>query len=196
MTATRVARTPAAQRAVLTEALTLSGWTAKRTPARQYPHLPKVVELVPPPGSMQLKLLLVSYPHSDGQLAELIAEPTRLAAKGGRGMRPSWRLSAFDAPATAVLAAAKAAAEEANVPTLDVAGWEISNAYSVAGQLTATCFTDPQSGVDATFHFPMSAGDCGGWLINGTRCYADASAHVPGAVIHALATGLNSSASL
>lgn len=193
MTSTRIATTVAAQSVVLTEALTTRGWTAKRSEVRDACKVTQTISLTPPLGSAPVRLMIATYPENGGQLVEFISEPTRGTGKSSTGSRFYWRLSVFDAPQSAILAAARTALACDHGATFDTAayeGWETCHLRSSTDQLVTSTFVHPTGQVTATYHYPTAPGECGGWLICAPDSYADASGHTPGPVIRELAENL------
>lgn len=137
-----------------------------------------------------------------------------------RDVSKSWRMTAYDAPIEAILGAAAAVLGKApELSQSELAGWTVehaphcetsSDAVSDAlktempsgRRVRATRFTRRDGAVTATFHLPNytppcqscthdgDLGDSGGWLISGPGFTAEATAHIPEAVIAAFAHGL------
>lgn len=193
MSATRIATTAAAQSVVLTEELTARGWTAKRCHVRDARKVAQTVSLAPPVGSVPVKIMIATYPEDGGQLVEFTCEPTRGTGKWSTGAQFFWRMSVFDAPQKAILAAARVALTQEHGAVFDTAaqeGWEACLTRSVTGHLESSTFVHPTGQVSATYHYPHAPGECGGWVIDAATCHADATGHTPGPVVRELAENL------
>ena len=193
MTSARIAKTAVAQSVLLVEEFIARGWTAIKHPVRDDAALSQAALLVPPSGAVPVKLAIVTEPNGGAKLAELIYEPTRGTGKGNSSGYPFWRLSIFDGPASAILAAAHVAITAEHGPTFNTAtyeGWEACSTHTASGHLTSTTFVHPIGQVAASYHYPDVPGECGAWLIYGPVCYADATGHTPGPVIRELAESL------
>lgn len=189
----RVAVTPAAQSVVVDETLISAGWTSRRTRARDGHQISHSIAFQPPPGSEPVELLLVRYPHDGGQLAELIRAFSRGTSTPGDARRFPWRLSILDAPAPVVVAAARLAIRESRGPTFDTAmweGWESVLKRSTGNRLAKSTFVHPTGQVVASYHYPVGAGECGGWTISTPTVWADATGHTPGPLVRAVAESL------
>lgn len=193
MATTRIASTAVAKSVVLTDQLTARGWTATRSQVRDPRRVSQTVRLAPPLGSAPVKIMIVTYPEDGAQLVEFTCEPSRGTGKWSTGAQFYWRLSVFDAPHTAILAAARVALTQEHGPVFDTAaqdGWETCLTRDANGHLAASTFVHPVGRVSATFHYPFTPGECGGWVIAAPTCHADATGHTPGPVIRALAESL------
>ncbi|WP_194911459.1 hypothetical protein [Catenulispora rubra] len=193
MTSARIAKTTVAKSVMLVDEFTARGWTANRHPVLDSADVSQSALLRPPSGAVSVKLTIVTYPDG-GTLAELIYEPSR--GKGywsGGNARSYWRMSVFNAPASAILATAHIAITGENGPTFDTVayeGWETCATYTAGGHLQSTSFAHPTGQVAAVYHYPDTPGECGAWLISGPSCHADATGHTPAPVIRALAENL------
>lgn len=199
---------------VISKALTRTGWTSRRVPDGEHPGAVGAASHVRGGASVLVLTLGGRY----GQMVEILADAVpKATADGGRRTipgRPSWRLTAYDAPAEAVVAAAQAAyapATEANSRWAD--GWTVEHApahargRNVPNIVRATQFIRPDDAVIATFRTPTYSppcetcahagdlGDAGGWLITGPGFTAEATAHTPTDVIAAFTRALPGSAS-
>jgi len=193
MTSARIAKTAVAQSVLLVEEFMARGWTAKQHPVRDDADVSQAALLTPPTGAVPVKLAIVTEPDGGAKLAEFIYEPTRGTGKRDTSACPFWRLSIFDAPASAILAAARVAITAERGPTFNTAayeGWEACSTHSASGHLTSTTFVHPTGQVAASYHYPDVPGECGAWLIYGPVCYADATGHTPGPVIREFAESL------
>jgi hypothetical protein len=142
-------------------------------------------------------------------MAELVgpAVSAGRADTGGRlgsGRRPSWRLTAYDAPAAALAAAALTATRDRSGPkNLQEAGWRVVR-HPADDRLRPALpeFIRPDGAVSAAFRAPTftppcercqhygDLGDSGGWLITGPGFTADATAHTPEPVVTAFALAM------
>jgi hypothetical protein len=193
MTSTRIAKTAVAHSIMLVEEFVARGWTANRHPVRDEADVAQSALLVPPSGALPLKLTIVTYPDSGGQLVEFICEPSRGTGKWSNSTRSYWRVSVFDAPAPALLATARFAITSERGPIFDTAaheGWEACSTHTADGHLESTTFVHPTGQVAAAYHYPDTPGECGAWLIQGPGCYADATGHAPAPLIRHLAESL------
>lgn len=193
MTSARIAKTAVAQSVLLVEELTARGWTANRHPVNDK-DVAQSALLIPPSGALPVKITVVTYPDDAAQLVEFIYEPSRGTGKWSSGdARSYWRMSVFDAPATAIVAAAHVAITGGPGPTFDTAGqegWETCVNHTAAGHLESTAFVHPTGQVAAVFHYPDTPGECGAWLMFAPSCHADATGHTPARVVRALAESL------
>ena len=204
----------------LGKALTHRGWTSRSEPKDKHPGA--VTATVHRRSGIRTLVLTLGGRH--GQMFEITAEAgSGPRGQGGRRVRAaktSWRLTAYDTPIEAVLAAATAAFDDPlDSNPLGSAGWTIEHALvcknrSGATQYTAdaatpwgvrvraTRFTRPDGALIATFYLPTYAppcehcthhgelGDTGGWNITGPGFTAEATAHTPTAVIGAFTRAL------
>ena len=160
-------------------------------------------------GAVNLLVLSLGYRH--GQIVEIEggARARSYPTRGGHsiGGRPSWRLTAYDPPAEAVVDAALAAREPSTeLGAFEVAGWRTARPHIRSVKRPRfTTYTRPDGAVVASFHVPTFTptcdycsavhgdhGDAGGWLIKGVGVACDATAHTPGSVVSAFALGLPS----
>ncbi|MBS2545514.1 hypothetical protein KGQ19_01390 [Catenulispora sp. NL8] len=157
-----------------------------------------------------VKLLVLSLGMQRGQIVEIAGapRPRTFPTRGGHaiGARPSWRLTAYDPPAEAILAAALAAGDSApELGAFEVAGWTAVRPHtSKVSRPRVATYTRPDGAVVASFHMPTFTpscercaehgdhGDAGGWLVAGLGVTCDATAHTPGSVISAFALALPS----
>ncbi|MEZ0107928.1 hypothetical protein ABH920_001920 [Catenulispora sp. EB89] len=193
MTSARIAKTAVAQSVLLLEEFITRGWTVNQHPVRDDADVSQAALLTPPSGAVPVKLAIVTEPNGGAKLAEFIYEPTRGTGKGSSGAPCFWRMSIFDAPASAILAAARVAITDEHGPTFNTAtyeGWEACSTHTASGHLASTTFVHPTGQVAASYHYPDVPGECGAWLIYGPVCYADATGHTPGPVIRAFAENL------
>lgn len=193
MTSVRIAKTAVAESVMLVEDFVSRGWTANRHPVRDSAHLAQSALLTPPSGVVPVKLTVVTYPDGGGQLVEFVHEPLRGTGKWSSSARSFWRMSIFDAPPSAIRAAARVAITDEHGPTFDVAtneGWEVCSTREASGHLTSTTFVHPTGQVSAAYHYPAAPGECGGWLICASGSYAEATGHTPGPVIRQLSESL------
>lgn len=193
---------------VIGKSLTRRGWTSSVEPRTKHPGTHHATLWVPgaTPG---VSLLILTIDGRQGQLAELFgpANSTARADVDGRprsGRRPSWRLTAYDAPAAALIAAALSAADDPpDAQTLEAAGWTVVRHQADDRRRPALPeFIRPDGAVSAAFRAPTftppcercshcgELGDMGGWLITGPGFTADATAHTPGSVVTAFALAL------
>lgn len=219
-------RTPAATSVQLAradalgKALTHRGWTSRSEPKDKHPGA--VAATVYRRTGVRALVLTLGGRH--GQMIEITAEAgSGHRGEGGRRVRavkPSWRLTAYDAPTKAVLAAATAVFDDPmDSNPLESAGWTIEHArvrndgssamsYTAdaampwAAKVRATRFTRPDGALIATFHLPTytppcercthhgELGSAGGWDITGPGFTAEATAHTPAAVIGAFTCAL------
>lgn len=185
------------------KALTRQGWTARHETRSDHPGAVAV-------GShtrLGTKVLVVTMGARHGQLVEVIGAgvPAGRTPSGGHstGARPSWRLTAYNPSASAVLAAAAAACTAAHYSgVLETNGWQADRTIkrNIRTPRTTT-FTYPGGAVAVTFHVPTftppcpscgpgrECGDSGGWIVNGP-CFMEASTHTPESVIAAFVQGL------
>ena len=204
----------------LGKALTHRGWTSRSEPKDKHPAA--VTATVHRRSDLRTLVLTLGGRH--GQMIEITAEAgSGRRGQGGRRVRavkPSWRLTAYDAPIKAVLAAATAAFDDPlDSNPLESAGWTIEHAlvrkdrssatpYTAEAatpwgvKVRATRFTRPDGALIATFHLPTytppcehcthhgELGDTGGWNIIGPGFTAEATAHTPTAVIGAFTRAL------
>lgn len=202
------------------KALTHRGWTSRREPDNQHPGAISATTYARP----GIRTLILTLGGRHGQMIEIIAEAaTGYRGQAGRRVRevkPSWRLTAYDAPIEAVLAAATAALDDPqDASPLVPAGWTVEHALvrkdgsgampytadaavSWSAKVRASRFTRPDGAVIAVFHVPSytppcehcthhgELGDTGGWDITGPGFTAEATAHTPAAVIGALTRAL------
>jgi len=219
-------RTPAAtslhlaRAEALGKALAHRGFTGRREPQDTHPG----VIAATAHSRCGIRVLILTLGGRHGQMIEITAEATagyrEQAGRRVREVKPSWRLTAYDAPIEAIIAAATAAfGDPAGPSPLEGAGWTVehalarnvgSNAMSYTAHATvppgtkvrASRFTRPDGAVSATFHIPAytppcercdhhrELGDTGGWDITGPGFTAEATAHTPAAVIGALVRAL------
>ena len=193
---------------VIGKSLTRRGWTSSVEPRTKHPGAHRATVWVPDaaPG---VSLLILTIGGRQGQLAELLGPATSATRTdaGGRsrsGRRPSWRLTAYDAPAPALIAAALSAADEPpDAQSLEAAGWKVVRHQADDRRRPALPeFIRPDDAVSAAFRAPTftppcercshcgEVGDMGGWLITGPGFSADATAHTPGSVVTAFALAL------
>ena len=217
-------RTPAAtsvqlaRAEALGKALTHRGWTGRREPEDQHPGAIAATAHTRP----GIRVLILTLGGRLGQMIEITAEAaTGYRGESGRRVRavkPSWRMTAYDPPFEAILAAATAAGPP-DPNSLETAGWTVEHALArnVDGnalsytadaatpwgaKVRATRFTRPDGALIATFHLPTytppcehcshhgELGDTGGWDITGPGFTAEATAHTPPAVISAFTHAL------
>jgi hypothetical protein len=198
-----------ARAAAIGESLTRSGWTCRREPNDTHPGA--IAATAHTRQGMRALILTLGDRH--GQMIEITAEATT-EQRGERGRqvrdrKPSWRLTAYNPPTQAILAATTAAFDGTPDPTpLETAGWTIRQdparkaARTSLRMVRATWFTRPDGAVTASFHIPTyrppcehcahhgELGDTGGWYITGPGSTAEATAHTPAAVIGAFALAL------
>lgn len=193
----------------LSKALTRRGWTGRREPQGAHPGAVAAIAHT----RRGIRALILTLGGRHGQMIEITAEASiGQRGHGGRRVRevkPSWRLTAYDPPVQAMLAAATAAVGDASdVSQRQHAGWTIEQAparkigTNPVRMVRATRFTRPDGVVSATFHVPTynppcehcahhgELGDTGGWIITGPGFTAEATAHTPSAVIAAFAHAL------
>ena len=193
MTSARIAKTAVAASVMLVDEFVSRGWTAHRHPVRDGARAAQSALLMPPSGVVPVKLTIVTYPDGGGQLVEFIHEPLRGTGKWSSSARSFWRLSLFDVPASAIRAAARVATTVEHGATFDTAtqeGWESCSTHAASGRLESTTFVHPTGQVSAAYHYPTAPGECGGWLICASGCYAEATGHTPGPVIRELCENL------
>lgn len=223
--------TPAATRVQLARAealgkvLTHRGWTSRHEPHDKHPGAIGATTHTRP----GIRVLILTFGGRRGQMIEITAE----AATGYRGetgrrvraVKPSWRMTAYDPPVEAILAAATAAADDPLDPNpLGTTGWTVEHAlarnindsapsytaYTTTpwrAKVRATRFTRPDGALIVTFHVPTYTPPCehcdhhgelgstGGWDITGPGFTAEATAHTPPAVISAFTHALPGSVS-
>lgn len=201
-TAVQLARAEAVGKALLRQ-----GWLQRAEQPHEHPGSQHSTLWHPRPAG-GVSLLILTFGGRRGQMAEILAGPTpNLHPKtGGRlrsGRRPSWRLTAYDAPAQALAAAALTAVDDpSHAPDLESAGWSVERPYRNIRSQRVTTFTRPDRAVAARFHSPTYSppcercthfgdlGDAGGWTIAGPGFAVDATAHTPEHVISAFARAL------
>ena len=202
----------------LGKALTLRGWNGRLEPQDEHPGA--VAASVH--TRLGICLLILTLGRRHGQMVEITAgTSTGQRGEGGRRVREvkrSWRMTAYDPPTQAVLAAATATFDHKSGP-LEFAGWTVEHALArkVGGnamsyttdaavlrgaKVRATRFTRSDGAVLATFHIPTynppcehcthhgELGDTGGWIITGPGFAAEATAHTPPVVIDAFTRAL------
>ena len=221
-------RTPAAtnqqlaRAEALGKALAHRGFTGRREPQDTHPGAIAATAYT----RSGIRVLILTLGGRHGQMIEITAEATTgyrgEAGRRVREVKPSWRLTAYDAPTEAITTAATAAfGDPADPSPLEGAGWTVEhalarnvgrNAMSYTAEtavppsmkVRATRFTRPDGMVCATFHIPTytppcehcdhhrELGDTGGWDITGPGFTAEATAHTPAAGIGALVRALAS----
>ncbi|WP_194925815.1 hypothetical protein [Catenulispora pinisilvae] len=219
-------RTPAAtslqlaRAEALGKALTHHGWTGRREPQDKHPGAIGATAH----ARSGVRTLILTLGGHRGQMIEITAEATTgyrgAAGRRVREVKPSWRLTAYDAPTDAILAAATAALDKRPGPNpLEYVGWTVEHALTrnVDGsappypadaatpkrtKVRATRFIRPDGSLIATFHVPTytppcercshhgELGDTGGWNIIGPGFTVEATAHTPGPVIGAFTRAL------
>ena len=193
MTSGRIAKTAVAEAVMLVDEFVSRGWTANRHPVRDGAKVAQSALLTPPSGVVPVKLTVVTYPGGGGQLVEFMHEPLRGTGKWSSSARSFWRMSVFDAPASAIRAVARVATTDDHGPTFNTAtheGWEACSTHAASGHLESTTFVHPTGQVSAAYHYPSAPGECGGWLICASGSYAEATGHTPGPVIRELSESL------
>lgn len=207
--------TPAATSVQLTRAekirrtLIGNGWTSSREPRDKHPGAVAAIRH----QRLNHEVLILTLGGAHGQIVEITADTVAAVRTDGarkiRDITPSWRLTAYDPPVAATLAAIEALHDRQRYPAaLTGAGWDVEyipapdRPAGSARPAHATCFTRPDGVVRATFCYPTytppcescpharDLGDIGGWLITGPGFTAEASTHTPSAVITAFATSL------
>lgn len=205
---------------VLGKALVRRGWTSRREPRAKHPGAIGATTYTRP----GLETLILTFGGRHGQMVEITAQATYgFRGEGSRRVRaakPSWRLTAYDAPIAAVLAAATAGVDDPlDSNALESAGWRVEHALAVkdadgsmrfnadaslpiAVKVLATRFTRPDGALRATFHLPTYTPPCehcthhgelggtGGWIVAGPGFTAEATAHIPTSVIGAFVRAL------
>jgi hypothetical protein len=210
MTSSTPAATAAqlARAAVIGKALRRRGWTSCDDQRDKHPGAQRATVWTQT-TTPDLTLLILTIGGKNGQIAELLhpalAVPVRGRSDRTRAARrPSWRLTCYDAPPLAVTSAALAAADAPpDGNSLTEAGWNTTHHQADDRRRPIlTEFTRPDGAVSAAFRLPTftppcercpagsDLGDAGGWLISGPGFTADATAHIPGAVITAFALAL------
>ncbi|MEY9859777.1 hypothetical protein ABH935_005410 [Catenulispora sp. GAS73] len=204
----------------LGKALAHRGWNSRHESTSKHPGAVGSIVRTHP----DIEILILTLGGTAGQMVEITAQG--VSGHRGTGFRrvrevsPSWRMTAYDAPIQAILAAATAATASAPDPNpLELPEWTIERAtrrsagdnavryaagleVPLGGRVRATRFTRPDSAVVVTFHLPTytppcehcthhgDLGDIGGWLITGPGLTAEATAHTPAAVISAFTRAL------
>ena len=193
---------------VIGKSLARRGWTYSVEPRTKHPGAHRATVWTPN-ATLGVSLLVLTIGGRHGQLAELFgcATSATRADAGGRsrsGRRPSWRLTAYDAPAAALIAAALSAADDPpEAQNLEAAGWKVIRHQADDRRRPALPeFIRPDDAVSAAFRAPTftppcercshcgELGDMGGWLITGPGFTADATAHTPESVVTAFALAL------
>jgi hypothetical protein len=204
----------------LGKALAHRGWNGRYESTNKHPGAVGSIVRTNP----GVEILVLTLGRNAGQMVEITAQGVfSHRGKGCRRVRevsPSWRMTAYDAPLQAVLAAATAAIDGVPDPSpLELPGWAVERASGrsagvnamryvteaevpLGRKVRATRFTRPDGAVVATFHLPTytppcehcthhgELGDVGGWLITGPGLTAEATAHAPTAVIGAFTRAL------
>jgi hypothetical protein len=185
MTQTPVATSVQLARAeALGKALTRYGWTSCREPQDEHPGAVAATAYT----RLGVRALVLTLGGRRGQMIEVTAESScgyrREASRRARGLETFWRLTAYDPPTEAILAAAIAPFDglPAGNP-LDLAGWTIERALAhklgssamsytytytytakaavpLGAKFCATRFTRPDGVVTATFHIPTYIPPC------------------------------------
>jgi len=204
----------------LAKALTHRGWNGRYESTNKHPGAVGSIVRTHPGA----EVLILTLGRNAGQMVEITAQG--VSGHRGTGFRrvrevsASWRMTAYDAPIQAVLAAATAAIDSVPDPNpLALPGWTVERATGrsagdngvryatgpevpLGGKVRATRFTRPDGAVVVTFHLPTytppcehcthhgELGDIGGWLITGPGLTAEATAHAPTAVISAFTRAL------
>jgi hypothetical protein len=187
------------------------GWTARPESREAHPGAVAVSSWTTATGLDEIRLLILSLGRL-GQLIELTAEPLsaeRPANGRRRSGEPAWRLTAYNAPAAAIAAAALTAAGNIeNLRRLDTLGWTIERFRGRGGRLCSTSMTRLDRGAQVEFYTPALTPPCpscaqpgrsadhGGWLITGPDFTADATTHTPDPVITAFALAIPTTISL
>jgi len=185
------------------KALTRQGWITRREPRSSHPGAIAANSLV----RSGVAVHVVTMGARLGQLVEVTSAglPALRRAKGQprHGAQPSWRLTAYDPPVSAVLAAATVAARGPHcIGALEASGWEAARPTTRDSRKPrATTFTYPGGSVTVAFHLPTysppcphcaagyDCGDVGGWIVT-APCFMEASTHTPESVIAAFVQGL------
>lgn len=189
------------------------GWLRRAEQPSKHPGAHASTAWQPRPAA-DIQLLILTFGGRRGQMAEILAGPApNLRPDAGghlrSGRRPSWRFTAYDAPAQALVAAALTAVDDpSHAPDLESAGWRVERPrYCNIRSPRITTFTRADRAVTARFHNPTYSppcercthfgdlGDAGGWTITGPGFAVDATAHTPEHVITAFARALPGSAS-
>lgn len=183
-------------------ALSVRGWSSEPEPRDLHPGAVNAARWVAPLSIGRTDLLVLTLGRLHGQMIELTREPVSGSLRPGRRRTafPGWRLTAYDAPASAVIAAALATGIQDEGPRLEQAGWDVEHTRDVAGRMRVTGITRPDGAIRVEFYTPTltppcqscahpGAADDGGWLVAGPGFNAEATAHTPGAVVSAFALG-------
>lgn len=202
-----------ARATAISKNLTRRGWRRRLEPVDAHPGAVAATTH----ARRGIRLLTLTLGERHGQIIEITAKATAgkraQHARKVRDGKPSWRMTAYNPPTDAVLAAATAAFDGPGDPRqLQNAGWTIEHALvgdvgpQCLGMVRSTWFTRPDGAVTASFHVPAynppgedcdyygELGDAGGWFIGGPGFAADATAHTPTAVVGAFALALPGSA--
>lgn len=186
------------------KALAPHGWTSREEPRSKHPGTHRAT-IWTPRATPDVSLLLLTIGGKHGQIAELSGPMVPMVrAQAGRRIgsrpRPSWRLTAYDAPASALASAALTATnlDRPGAKNLQEAGWRVVR-HVADGQLRPVMpeFIRPDGAISAAFRPPTftppcercqhygDLGDAGGWSITGPGFVAEATAHTPEPVVTA-----------
>lgn len=177
---------PLALLETLTEELARAGFTRDPEPATGAGGATHRL-LTSPDGAVHIHATAYRF-------GELQATLHGLDPRGGHSA-PAWRAGTAALPASALLQAARAAAEPENAPIeayLVEAGWDLESCEYEGPRLLEARWADPARTRTACYLAPDAPFDPGGWLITrpdsqSAHAHLDASPTTPAAVIAALA---------
>ena len=174
----------------LTEELVRAGFTREPDPA-----------LAPATGIGRATHRLLTSPDAAARIhatayrfGELQATIHGLDPRG-QVRAPVWRAGTAALPASALIQAARAAAEPGTAPIdawLEEAGWDLDDCEYEGPRLLEARWANPERTRSASYLAPDEPFEPGGWLITrpdqqSVRAHLDATAATPAAVIAALA---------